>query len=124
MNLGLSGVSDGDLTALLGMLQSGELMAPLVSAGLSARGLGALWTTLQPYAELDVNALRAVIQAVLCERQNRQSPKLTLVWTGDDPRPSHSRHTKIYLPQLFARARKAVLIAGYSFDQGGQLFES
>ncbi len=65
-----------------------------------------------------------MIEAVLCERQNSQSPKLTLVWTGDDPRLGHSRHTKIYLPQLFSRARKHILIAGYSFDQSSQLFES
>jgi len=124
MSLGLSGVSDGDLVSLLRMLESGEVTAPLASAALSARGLGTLGCTLQPYAELDSKSLRAVIEAVLCERQNRQSPKLTLVWTGDDPRLSHSRHTKIYLPQLFERARKHVLIAGYSFDQSAQLFES
>jgi hypothetical protein len=124
MSLGLSRVSDGDLASLLRMLDSGELTAPLASAALSARGLGDLASTLQPWADLDSKALRAVIEAVLCERQNRQSPKLTLVWTGDDPRLSHSRHTKIYLPQLFARARKHVLIAGYAFDQGGQFFES
>jgi phosphatidylserine/phosphatidylglycerophosphate/cardiolipin synthase-like enzyme len=73
---------------------------------------------------LDSAALRAVIGAVLSERQNRHSPKLTLVWTGEDPRLGHSRHTKIYLPQLFARARKHILIAGYSFDQSSQLFDS
>ncbi len=84
MSLGLSRVSDADLASLLRMLESGELTAPLVSAALSARGLGT--STLQPYAELDSKSLRAVIEAVLCERQNRQSPKLTLVWTGDDPR--------------------------------------
>ena len=124
MSLGLSRVSDGDLKSLLQMLESREFDSAFVSSALSARGLGALGSTLQPYAELDSKALRAVIEAVLCERQNRQSPKLTLVWTGDDPRLSHSRHTKIYLPELFARARKHVLIAGYSFDQGAQLFES
>ena len=124
MSLGLSRVSDGDLTSLLRMLESGELSAPLGSAALSARGLGGLTLTLQPWADLDSKSLRAVIEAVLCERANRQSPKLTLVWTGDDPRLSHSRHTKIYLPQLFARAREHILIAGYSFDQSTQLFES
>jgi phosphatidylserine/phosphatidylglycerophosphate/cardiolipin synthase-like enzyme len=106
------------------MLERGELTAPLVSAALSARGLGSLSSTLQPYAGLDANSLRTVIEAVLCERQHRQSPKLTLVWTGDDPRLSQSRHTKIYLPELFARARKQILIAGYSFDQSAQLFEA
>lgn len=124
MTVGLSRVADGDLAALLRMLESGELSSPLGSVALSARGLGAIASALQPFAELDTKGLRAVIQAVLCERQHRQNPKLTLVWTGDDPRLSHARHTKIYLPQLFARARKHVLIAGYSFDQGAQIFDS
>lgn len=124
MSLGLSRISDGALTSLLQMLRSGELGTPITSEALMARGMGDLATALLPYATLDVASLTAVVEAVLCERDHRQSPKLTLVWTGDDPRLSHSRHTKVYLPQLFSRARKHVLIAGYSFDQGSQLFES
>jgi phosphatidylserine/phosphatidylglycerophosphate/cardiolipin synthase-like enzyme len=60
---------------------------------------------------------------VLAERRHRKAPRLTLVWTGDDPGVSHSRHTRVVLPELFARAREHVLVAGYAIDHGAELFE-
>jgi phosphatidylserine/phosphatidylglycerophosphate/cardiolipin synthase-like enzyme len=123
VSVGLSRVSDDDLTALVNMIDHGELRAPFTRAALSARGLGDLTETLHPYASLDARGFRAVIDVVLSERRNRHTPKLSLVWTGEDPRSSYCRHTKIYLPQLLSRARRHVLIAGYSFDHGASLFE-
>lgn len=119
---GLCDVSDADLSTLAGLLQRGELRSPFSTTGLQSRGLGHVATLLEPFLALDGPGLRAVVDAVLAERTHRKGPRLTLVWTGDDPGIGHSRHTRVVLPELFEQARKHVLIAGYSFDHGGDLF--
>lgn len=122
MSLGLSTVANGDLQALLGALDRGELRAPFSAATLQARGLGHVCDALAPYLGLDAAGLRAVVDAVLADRRQRRAPRLTLVWTGDDPGISHSRYTRVVLPELFARATNHVLVAGYSFDHGAEVF--
>jgi hypothetical protein len=122
--IGLSQVSDADLESLLGMLRSGDIVAPLTHVALQAHGVAHLVAPMLPYTNLDALGLQAVLETVVAERHHRKTPKLTLVWTGEDPRASHSRHARVFLPQLFERARKHVLVAGYGFDNGGQLFES
>lgn len=119
---GLSGVSLPDLESLAKSLDEGELSGPITAAALQSRGLGHLAHDLEPYAELERGALLAVLEAVFAERHYRSAPKLTLVWTGDDPGIGHSRYTRIVLPELFQNAREHVLIAGYSFDAGEALF--
>lgn len=116
--IGLSKVSTADLTAMLAAVERGELRAPFTTAGLQAGGFGHLVEATEPYLGLEAKALRAVLEAVLAERHHRRAPKLTLVWTGDDPGISHSRRTRVVLAELFAKARKHVLVAGYSFDHG------
>lgn len=119
---GLSAVADADLRALIAAIDRGDLGAPFSAAGLQSRGLGHILGPLGPFLALDAPGLRAVADVVLAERRNRPGPTLTLVWTGDDPGISHSRHTRVFLPELFARAREHVLIAGYSFDHGADTF--
>lgn len=121
-DIGLSSVADADLQALIAALDRGDLRPPFNAAGLQSRGLGHLHGALAPFLALEGGALRAIADVVLAERRHRQSPTLTLVWTGDDPGISHSRHTRVFLPELFARAREHVLVAGYSFDHGAELF--
>lgn len=121
-DLGLSSVADADLQALIAALDRGDLRPPFNAASLQSRGLGHLHGSLAPFLALDGIALRAVADVVLAERRHRHAPTLTLVWTGDDPGISHSRHTRVFLPELFARAREHVLVAGYSFDHGAELF--
>lgn len=122
MSVGLSTVSNGDLEAMIAALDRGDLRPPFSAATLQARGLGHLCETLAPYLVLDAAGLRAVADAVLADRRHRRAPKLTLVWTGDDPGVSHTRYTRIVLPELFARATQHVLVAGYSFDHGEDVF--
>lgn len=45
-----------------------------------------------------------------------------VVWSGEDGRVSRARYTVVVVPELFARARRHVLLAGYSFDRGAELF--
>lgn len=119
---GLSEITDQDLQALLAALGRGDLRAPLGTASLQSSGFGHLVEPLGPYLRLGAEGVRAVAEVVLAERRHRKAPKLTLVWTGDDPGVSHSRHTRVVLPELFARARKHVLVAGYAIDHGAELF--
>lgn len=121
MSVGLSGVADGDLEALLSAIERGELRVPFSPATLQSRGLGHVCEALEPYLALDLNGLRAVLEVVLADRRHRKSPRLGLVWTGEDPGVSHSRYTRVVLPELFARAQRHILIAGYAFDQGAEV---
>lgn len=119
---GLSHVSDQDLAALSAAIERGVLRAPLHATHLRAYGFGHLTDALEPYLELGPAGIRALVDVALAERENRKTPKLTLVWTGDDPGVGHSRHTRIFLPELFTRAREHVLVAGYAMDHGGEVF--
>lgn len=121
---GLSAITEQDLIALVAALDRGDLRAPMGPAGLQANGFGHMVEALRPYLDLGPDALRAIVDAVLAERLHHKAPRLTLVWTGDDPGVSHSRHTRVVLSELFARAREHVLVAGYSFDHGEELFAS
>lgn len=120
---GLCDISDSDLAVLASLLDAGSDQNPSL-AWLQAKGVGHLGGPLRPFLGLSGLALRAVIAAVSAERTHRKSPKLTLVWTGDDPGVGYSRHTRVMLPELVAKARAHVLIAGYSFDHGAAIFPS
>jgi phosphatidylserine/phosphatidylglycerophosphate/cardiolipin synthase-like enzyme len=121
--LGLSAVTEHDLEALVAGLDRGSIRAPMSETSLQANGLGHLVVALRPYLGLDGDGVRAVVDAVLAERRHRKAPALSLVWTGDEPGVSHSRHTRVLVPELFERAREHVLIAGYAIDNGPELFE-
>lgn len=122
--VGLSNVTEQDLAAFLAALDRGVFRAPLKATSLRAHGFGHLVEALEPYLELGPQGLRALVEVALAERVHHKSPKLTLVWTGDDPGVGHARHTRILLPELFARAREHVLVAGYAIDHGAELFVS
>lgn len=121
---GLAAVSEHDLAALGAALDRGDVRTPLSATSLQANGFAHVVDALRPYLALGAEGVRALVEVALAERRHRTEPKLTLVWTGDDPGISHSRHTRVVLPELFARAREHVLIAGYSIDHGGDLFAS
>lgn len=124
MNLGLSNVTEQDLEALGAAIDRGVFRGPLHATSLRAFGFGHLVEAVEPYLELGPRGLRALVEVALAERRQRKVPKLTLVWTGDDPGVGHSRHTRILLPELFAGAREHVLVAGYAIDHGAELFVS
>ncbi|WP_437329968.1 phospholipase D-like domain-containing protein [Sorangium sp. So ce381] len=121
---GLSAVTEQDLLALVAALDRGDVRAPMNETGLRANGFGHLVDALRPYLKLGREGIHAVVDVVLAERRHRKAARLTLVWTGDDPGVSHSRHTRVLLPELFERARQHVLVAGYSIDHGAELFAS
>lgn len=119
---GLSAVTEQDLHALVAALDRGDIRAPVSATSLQANGFGHFCDALRPYLGLGPEGIRAIALVALAERRNRRVPKLTLVWTGEDPGVSHSRHTRVVLPELFAQAQEHVLIAGYSIDRGAEVF--
>lgn len=62
-----------------------------------------------------------VLDAVLFERDKQPAPP-QLVWTGPGPVHAAVRDTAVTLAQLFGRARRRVIVAGYSFDHGHDIF--
>jgi hypothetical protein len=60
-------------------------------------------------------AATLVAESVLAERTVRPRPELELVWTGREGGVTLSRDTSQVLPQLFARAERRVMVAGFAF---------
>jgi hypothetical protein len=74
-------------------------------------------------AGLPAAAAALVVEAVLAERTLRPRPELELVWTGREGGATLSRDTSQVLPQLFARAERRVVVAGFAFYEAGTIFE-
>lgn len=116
-------VSSSELHALRHALDAGRLACPLRATALQAEGLGQHAAALQAaLGDLDRAAVLGVIDAVLAERTQQSAPRVHLVWTGPEARRATARDTAVVLRELFEGARASVLIAGYSFDHGPELF--
>jgi phosphatidylserine/phosphatidylglycerophosphate/cardiolipin synthase-like enzyme len=122
---GLTDVALPDLRHLAGLLSRGELSAPfntftLTSAGVPPRCLDAVGAVLRG---LDATAAGALLAAVIAERRYRPPPRLDLVWTGPEAKESSARDTRIVVRQLFEKAKSSVVLGGFAFDHGRDLFE-
>lgn len=118
MSKGVTTVSGPDLETLLREVELGRLECPLTETGLMAAGLGHVVGRLGALSDLGQAGVEAVVQTALAEREHRPRPSLDLVWTGREPRVSETRDTAVVVRQLFAKAKRSVIIAGYSFDHG------
>lgn len=74
-------------------------------------------------AGLPASAAALVVEAVLAERTVRPRPELELVWTGPEGGATLSRDTSQVLPQMFARAERRVMVAGFAFYEASNIFE-
>lgn len=72
---------------------------------------------------LPASAARVVVEAVLAERTAHPRPELELVWTGRERGPTQTRDTGQVLAQMFARAERRVMIAGFAFYGAKDIFE-
>lgn len=117
---GLAAVSTADLERLLGGIERGRLPLPLSSSGLASQKLGHLAEALGPFWTLDAVALRAVLSAVLAERAAR-AQAAELVWTGPEGKAGWASPTPHVVADLFRRAQRSMLMAGYSFDHGVEI---
>lgn len=122
---GLTDVALPDLRHLAALLSSGELSAPfntfaLASAGVPPRCCDAVGAVLRG---LDATAARSLLAVVIAERHHRPPPRLDLVWTGPEAKGSSARDTRIVVRQLFENATSSVILGGFAFDHGRELFE-
>lgn len=119
---GLSDIALPQLSQLLALVAAGELTAPLTETAVLARGLGASWPDLAWLAGLDRAGLEAVLHTAIAERTTRPAPRLELVWTGPEAKVSYARDTAVVVRELFGRAQRSVLVAGFSFTSGRDIF--
>jgi hypothetical protein len=120
--VGLTGVSLADLKELARAIDQGRLLCPIARAGLQAVGFGHLVDAVAVLSAVDRSTAIAIVEVAIAERELRPVPRLDLVWTGPEPRASESRDTAVVVRQLFGEARKSVVIAGFSFDHGADIF--
>jgi len=119
---GLTSVSLPDLLHLLRLIASGQASAPVGAAALQAAGLGHVWEQAPWLAGLDRAGLEALLRAVVEERTTRPVPRLDLVWTGPEASVSSARDTAVVVHELFAKATQTVIVGGYVFDGGADIF--
>lgn len=122
-DLGLTRVSLGDLEALRNHVASGRIACPVGRTGLQAQDLGHLDAHLSMLAGLDREGTLIVLDTVLSERRLRPVPLLELVWTGPEARFAEARDTRVVVRHLFEEANESVLLGGYSFIGGADIFE-
>lgn len=120
---GLSDVSLTDLRALLQAVEQARVPCPLEATALSASGFAhAAAEVTRALSGLSREGVTAALRIAIAERVHRPPPRLDLVWTGPEARTSTSRDTAVVVRQLFAEAQESVLVGGFRFDRGEDLF--
>lgn len=121
---GLSALSLATLRALTDATERGTLSCPISPTGISSAGFAVQREVLlRALADLDRTAVLAVLRAVIAERIHQRASNLELVWTGPLTPQAANRDTGVVMRQLFTRAEHDVLIGGFRFDAGADLFE-
>lgn len=120
---GLKTVSTSDLERLLTVVRKGKLPLPPTKPILASMQLGHLADRLGALTGLDAGGAAAVLEAVIAEREGGVAVKAELVWTGPEGKAGWAAPTSRVLSDLFARARRSMLVAGYSFDHGAEILE-
>ena len=80
------------------------------------------WESLAAFDALDVQTVARIVASILAEREARSGPLVSLVWSGPEGKDAWSTPTASVLGELFAAAKRSVLIAGFSFDHGASIF--
>jgi hypothetical protein len=119
---GLTEVALPDLEALLRLIERERIRPPATEAALASHGLEHIAEHLGPLARLDAASLQAVLRIAIAERRHRPVPRVDLVWTGPEALVSTARDTLVVVRELFENAQKSVLIGGYAFDHGKDIF--
>lgn len=120
---GLNMLSLPDLKRLRGLVAEGRLTIPLTDGALRAAALGRFAEPLMiVLAGLGADGLCAALDVAIAERTYRPPPHLRLVWTGPEGAGATARETEALVSDLFKNARQEVLIAGFRFDHGVDIF--
>jgi phosphatidylserine/phosphatidylglycerophosphate/cardiolipin synthase-like enzyme len=119
---GLTEVALPDLEALLRLIEKERIHPPATEAALASHGLEHVFEHLGTLGRLDAVSLQAVLRTAIAERRYRPVPRVDLVWTGPEALVSTARDTLVVVRELFENAQKSVLIGGYAFDHGKDIF--
>jgi len=119
---GLAALPSEELERLAAAIERGAIGCPVTETELRAHGFSAAAFVIA-LDGLDARGAARVLRAVATDRAERPPPHLDLVWTGPETRVATSRDTAVLVRELFATARREVLIAGFSFDHGREIFE-
>lgn len=111
-----------DLKALARALDRGQARPPFEHEALLSLGLAHLSEAIDFLRPLSTAGIRAVLAVAIAEREERPEPRLDLVWTGPEAKISPARDTGMVVRELFGKARRDVLICGFTFDHGEEIF--
>ncbi|MEM9553683.1 MAG: DISARM system phospholipase D-like protein DrmC [Acidobacteriota bacterium] len=111
----LTRLATADLEILARAL-SREEIGDLGMESLAQVGLGHLAEKVAPLRPLGSAAIH-ILRAVLAERA-RPTTSVELVWTGPEAGLRPTRDTAVVVRELFARARRSVVVGGFRFDHG------
>lgn len=111
----LADVGLPELEALASALETERLVSAVGAVGSAGRALARLSAL-----ELNSRQAGALLRAVAAERRRtqRERDRVELVWTGPDVEEGGSRDTAVVVRDLFARARRSVLISTFAIDRG------
>lgn len=115
-------VSTAVLEQLRAAIAADQLRPPLDRAGLVGFGIRHQLEAIEhALAGHRSAACLAILDVTLAEREQKR-PAPELVWTGPEAPAGTARDTSIVLRELFEGARESVVLGGYSFKYGGDLF--
>ena len=125
-------LADDDLHQIAAALRGGRLAAPFTAIGLQRLVNGpvasAIAGELQRLSELSFTGeqLAVMIELIIEDRARRskQDGSIDLVTTGPDVAGVTNRDTSVVVRELFARATKSVLVAGFAVYQGRHVFRA
>jgi phosphatidylserine/phosphatidylglycerophosphate/cardiolipin synthase-like enzyme len=120
----LSTVPDSTLERLRDAIVSMRLQVPVTRAALLDLGihhqLDELEAALGGHSAL---ACRTALDIAIAERTAGRRPEPELVWSGPERSNATARDTAVVLRDLFERAQRQVILAGYDFTNGSSLLE-
>ena len=114
--------------ALISALRSGRVTIPVSSFSL-ARAVGGLPESLTSAlvrwfaAGVSVDAVIEMLDAIEQQTALAAGASIELVWTGPEAADTSSRDTSVVVRELFSTATSRVLVAGFAFVDGRNLFE-
>lgn len=119
---GLADVNLADLEIVIRALEDEDVRV-LDMALLRNLALGHLVDPFVPLLGQAAETVRIALRLIVAERCHHPAPHLELVWTGPEAGLRPARDTSVVVRELFGRARRRVLVGGFSFDHGGEILE-
>lgn len=132
MTANLSKLSTHDLDTLASVLRSGRLVPPFSEPAI-ARFVHSSLVPLMTEdlvgltdSGFDGKQIAILLDALKNARQSSKRPDeiVDLVTTGPEAPGITNRDTSVVVRELFAKAEKSVLVAGYAVYQGAQVFQA